>query len=114
MDRKARPKWDERIIDWDLFETRFLGIQARTVRSKVSAIRYWAVLSGFPDFPKWDGRYKQVLKIAPRRNVAKRNYPFNLELLHLADIGLGHIEERSAHDKAVYSALTVGFSACSE
>ena len=66
-------------------------------------------MSGFPDFPKWDGRYKQVLRSVARKNTIKRNYPFNLELLRLTDIDLGPIEERSAHDKAVYDALTMGF-----
>ena len=50
-----------------------------------------------------------MLESVSRRNVVKRNYPFNLELLRLTDIGLGPIEERSANDKAVYSALTMGF-----
>ena len=41
--------------------------------------------------------------------MEKRNYPFNLELIHLADIGLGSIEERTMSNKAVYSAMTMGF-----
>lgn len=50
-----------------------------------------------------------MLNSVDRENVAKRNYPFNLELSHLADIELGPIEMRTVRNKEVYSALAMGF-----
>ena len=104
-----KPKWDGRLIDWILFEARILGNQVGTIRSKISAIRYWNILSGYPDFAKWSGRYKQVLKSITRKDAVKRNYPFNLELLHLADLELGTAGERIKENKAIYATLAMGF-----
>ena len=106
---KQEPKWGERLIAWILFETRILGVQVGTIRSKISAIRYWDILSGYPDFSKWTGRYKQVLKSISRKRVAKRNYPFNSELLQMANSRLGETESRTANQKAIFAALVIGF-----
>ena len=70
--------------------------------------------SRVPRFPKWTGRYKQVLESVSRKNAVKRNYPFNLELLHLADVGLGSTDGRTANNKSAYSALAMGFSSSYE
>ena len=51
---KQEPKWDERLIEWILFETRILGVQVGTIRSKISAVRYRNILSGYPDFFQMD------------------------------------------------------------
>ena len=109
MDRRTQAKWGERLVDWILLDSRILGNQVGTTRSKVSAIRYWDIFPGYPDFAKWSGRYKQVLKSISRKDAANRNYPFNLELLHLADLELGTVEERSKENKAIYATLKMGF-----
>ena len=80
----------------------------------MSAVRYRDILSGYPDFPKWTGRYEQVLKRVARKNAVKRNYPFNLELLHMEDVGLGRTEGRTTNNKSGYSALAMGFSSSYE
>ena len=42
-------------------------------------------MAGYPDFRKWSGRRQEVLKSEAPRNIAKRNYPFNLELTNIVD-----------------------------
>ena len=106
---KQEPKWGERLIDWILFEARILGVRVGTIRSKISAIRYWNVLSGYPDFSKRAGRYKQVLKSIARKLVVKRNYPFNLELLQITNQKLGEPDSRTTEQNAILAALLVGF-----
>ena len=75
------PRWDDVLIDWVLFETRISGLQVSTTRSKISGLRYWHTLSGYPDWSKWAGRYKQLLRIVAKKDMIRRNYPFNLELM---------------------------------
>ena len=72
------PRWDDTLIDWILFETRILGLQVSTMRSKISGLRYWHLLSGYPDWSKWAGRYRQVLRSVAKKDMVRRNYPFNL------------------------------------
>ena len=43
------------------------------------------------------------------KNAVKRNCPCNLELLRLADIGLGEMDRRTVRNKAVYSELAACF-----
>ena len=83
------PKWDETLAGWILFGTRILGIQASTMRPKISGLRYWHLLPGFPDWGKWSGRYKQVLSSVAKKDATCRNYSSNLELMNwiMRDLG---------------------------
>ena len=111
------PRWDETVINWILFETRIMGLQASTMGTKISGLRYWHLLSVFPDWGKWSGRYKQVLNNVAEKDVARRNYPFNLELTNwiYSDFGspIGLDSFGGGTDNSVKfelcAAMTIGF-----
>ena len=108
------PKWDEQIINWILFETRVLGLKAGTMRGKISAVRYWHLLAGLPDFSKWCGRCKQILKSIEKESTAQRNYPFNLELILYAKneiIGRREVDQPAEREEGLelYASMTTGF-----
>ena len=100
---KVGPRWDETLIDWVLFETRILGLQASTMRSKLSGLRYWHLLSGYPDWSKWSGRYKQVLKSVAGKDRIQRNYPFNLELMQRVKENVTSLTDWDKLDKSSVS-----------
>ena len=87
------------------------------MRTEISGLRYWHLLSGFPDWGKWAGRYKQVLSSVAKKDVAKRNYPFNLELMTWVYREFGHpikeeIEGGMGCPPSKYelcAAMTLGF-----
>ena len=111
------PGWGETLINWILFETRIMGLQASTMRTKIPCLRYWHLLSGFPDWGRWAGRYKQVLNSVAKKDVARRNYLFNLELMSWAysefgsPIGLDSSEGGSVNmgKLELCAAMTIGF-----
>ena len=78
---------------------------------------YWRLLSGYHDWGKWRGRYKQVLRSIAKEDVARRNYPFNLELISWIreqydfcnDHGKEVAESAIMVRYEMYSALTIGF-----
>ena len=118
MDFRNRAKLGgEALSGWILFETRILGLQASTVRSKISGLGYWHLLSGFPDWSKWSGRYKKVLRSAAKQDVTCRNYPFNLGLVNWVyaafrhPIGPDARVERGHHSPKyeICEAMTSGF-----
>ena len=110
------PMWGETLINWIIFETRIMGLQASTVRAKISGLRYWHLLSGYPDWGKWSGRYKQVLNSVAKKDVVLRNYPFNLELMSWIYRDFGHpiTEDTLGGDHysskfELCAAMTIGF-----
>ena len=72
-----------------MFETRIWGLGDITVSGNFPAVRYWRITAGAPDFNNWYDRYKQLLKRVARKSALGRNYPCNLELLHMAGGGGG-------------------------
>ena len=54
------------------------------MRTKLAGMQYWHLLSGFPAWGKSSGRYKHVLRIIAKKDVAYRNYFFNLILTNWA------------------------------
>ena len=106
--------WGENITNWILFETRVMGIKASTVRNKVSSLRYWHILAGYPDFGKWSCMYKQVLNSIAKGDTTLRNYPFNLELMKWAKEEVStpgkHPESRlNSTGAGIFAAVSVGF-----
>ena len=58
-----------------------MGNTAPTITSKISAIRYWHVISGYPDFSVGGGRFRHVLKGLRREHKVKRKLPVTFEIL---------------------------------
>ena len=85
------------------------------MRTKISAVRYWHLLAGFPDFSKRSDRYKQVLKSVGKGDVTIRNYPFNLELPQWVKNEVVNREDPNSpetkknHGVKLFAILTAGF-----
>ena len=83
----------------------------------MSGLRYWRLLSGYPDWSKWDGRYKQVLRIVDKKDCIRRNYQFNLELMFWTNRNVTALTDWQTLDKAalclqnneLFSAMRIGF-----
>ena len=112
---EMNPRWDEQIINWILFGNVVLGLKAGAMCAKISALRYWLLLSGFPDFSKRSGRYKQVLKSVGEDDITMRNYPFNLELTQWVKDEVatrkadGISRPETNHGAEQFAAMAVGF-----
>ena len=104
------PKWVGLLIDRILPEARILGTQSSTARWKVPDLRYWEVTACYPDFTKWAGRYKQALSSVARKNAVRRNYPFNLELLHWVGLCMNDPCGRSRPNNGILAETPLGFS----
>ena len=63
---RTSPDWDDALIDFILFETRVMGNTVDVAKGKISGIRFWHLLIGFPDFTVGGGRCLKVLKSARR------------------------------------------------
>ena len=61
-----------------------MKLAPNTIRGKVSALRFWHILSGLSAFAKEGGRYKEVLKSLMRGTSVNRKIPFGLDLLQWA------------------------------
>ena len=64
--------WDDDLIDFMLFEAKMMGNTAPTISAKISALRFWHLISGYPDFSLGGGRYRFVLKGLRRENIERR------------------------------------------
>ena len=82
-------------------------IKHGTRKSGISEILGYTV--GVPRFFEMGREIQTSTEGCGSGNSARRNYPFNLEMLQLADLGLGKLEARTVSNRAAYAALTVGF-----
>ena len=115
---KVRPRRGETLIDWILVEPRILGLQASTVRSGISGLKYWRLLSGYPDWSTWSGGYKQVFRSVDKKDLIRRNYPFNLELMGWAKRNVATLTDWQTMGKSdlrmqnheLFPTMCLGFS----
>ena len=59
---RVGPDWDDRLIDFIMFESKILANAPNIISGEISGIRFWRLLVGIPDFTSGGGRYTQVLK----------------------------------------------------
>ena len=78
---RSDPHWHGNLIDFVMFESEIIGNAAPTICGKVSAIRFWHVIVGYPDFALGGGRYRQVLKALRRDHNVQRKLPVNHDML---------------------------------
>ena len=78
---KTHPNWAADLIDFIMFEARVVKNASDSIRAKISAIRFWNVISGLDDFTKYGGRCQQVSKWMKRYHNVKRKIPFSLDML---------------------------------
>lgn len=87
-----------------------MKLAPNTIRGKVSALRFWHILSGLSDFAKEGVRYKEVQKSLMRSTSVNREIPFGLELLQWAydqSILIGGLD--SPVQDELFCASTLGF-----
>ena len=77
---KTNPNWGDDLIDFIMFEFHVMKNTSDTIRVKLSAIKFWHVITGLGDFTKFGGRYLQVLKGMKRQRRVSRKIPFSLDM----------------------------------
>ena len=73
--------WDGDLVDFMLPESKMMGNAAPTIASKVSAVRFWHVISGYPDFSVGGGRFRFVWNGLMRDYKVERKQPVTFEML---------------------------------
>ena len=48
---RRRFNWDGDLVDFMLFEAKMMGNASPAIAGKISSVRFWHVVSGYPDFP---------------------------------------------------------------
>ena len=79
---RDNPAWGNDLIDFLIFGSEIIGDSVPTICAKVSSIRFWHIVVGFPDFALGGGRYRQVLKAPKRPRQVKRKLPVNHDMLY--------------------------------
>ena len=81
----------------------------RFARGKVSAARFWHVMSGLGDFANGGGRYKEVSRSIMKDSETKRKIPFGLDLIEWAVKYALLGEESQTIRGELLRATTLGF-----
>ena len=101
--------WDEIMLDFIMHEHRVLGLQAKSIRSKISGIRYFHIMAGYGDFAPMGVRYKQLLSAISKDVPTARKFPFGPEMFMWLRNQVMHMHATSDIIEA-WAALIIGFN----
>ena len=108
----TQPDCGGNLIDFMLFESEMVKNTGGAIASKVSAIRFWHVISGLGDFSKTGGRYRQVLRGLRDGHASVREIPFGQEMmLWTHDVFLQQGLDNPSRIE-LYAAALLAFSFC--
>ena len=109
---RSEPNWGNDLIDFLMFGSKIIGNSAPTIGGKVSAIRFWRIIAGYPDFTLGGGRYRQVLKALKKTHKIRRKLPVNHDMLTWLCGGFLTGAEISSGRFEIVCAILVGFFYC--
>ena len=101
--------WGEIALDFIMNENRVFGLQSKSIRSKISGIRYFHIMAGYGDFSPLGVRYKQLLNALNKGVAVARKFPFGPEMFIWLRGRMLHTN--LTHDIIdVWTALVIGFN----
>ena len=104
----TKQDWDEPLLEFIMYENKILHLNPRTIRSKISGIRFFHLMAGRGDFATLGNRYRQLLKALGKQVPIARKLPISPEMFHwFKDHAMG--DQPSNLLMQLWTAMVLGF-----